>query len=121
MSLKKLSRRSFLAKTGLALGAAALGQALPEGILRLLGKRGLWLPTAYASPACNFDPRQPPPTLGWEPDGDTLRVSVTTGQVLTIQDSAADAHLAFFCELPQPVVAGFFATCSLRADPNLVA
>lgn len=44
------SRRSFLAKTGLVLGAAALGQVLPEGVFRLAGKPGLWLPEAYAGP-----------------------------------------------------------------------
>lgn len=48
MSTKELSRRGFLTKTGLVLSAAALGQVLPEGIVRLAGKQGLWLPRAYA-------------------------------------------------------------------------
>jgi hypothetical protein len=49
MSSTNFSRRSSLTKIGLALGATALGQILPEGILRLPRKRALWLPEAYAN------------------------------------------------------------------------
>ena len=37
MSSKNLSRRNFLSKTGIALGAVAFGQALPGPLSRLLG------------------------------------------------------------------------------------
>lgn len=33
----------------MAFGAAALSQVLPEGVLRLVGKGGLWLAAAHAS------------------------------------------------------------------------
>jgi hypothetical protein len=56
MTPHKVTRRRFLTKSGLLLGATALGPWLPEGNLRQLG-RGLWLPAAYASTI--LDPTNP--------------------------------------------------------------
>jgi hypothetical protein len=47
---------AFLTKSGMVLGAAALGPLLPDANLWRLG-RGLWLPAAYASTV--LDPTNP--------------------------------------------------------------
>jgi hypothetical protein len=73
-----VTRRRFLTKSGMVLGAAALGPLLPEANLSRLG-RGLWLPAAYASTV--LDPTNP--FGNFTQDGTQ---SVTPGTVLTIVD-----------------------------------
>jgi hypothetical protein len=86
MKAQEITRRRFLTKSGMVLGAAALGPILPEpNIWRLA--RGLWLPAAHASVV--LDPTNP---ANFKQDGTQ---SVIPGTVLTF----ADQSLSDFCTL----------------------
>jgi hypothetical protein len=83
----KITRRHFLTKSGMVLGAAALGPFLPEGNLWHLG-RGLWLPTAYASTV--LDPQNP---ANFQRDGSQ---GFTPGPLLTLADQSVGDVIVFF-------------------------
>jgi hypothetical protein len=91
MGPEEITRRRFLAKSGIVLGAAALAPVLPEPIVRRLGG-GLWLPAAQASPGVVLDPHDPVGS-GFQPDGTE---SFTPGDVLTLNDTSVGGFIGFF-------------------------
>lgn len=96
MKLPRITRRGFLTKSGIAIGAAALATGLPEPVFRRLGKPGLWLPTAYASPGCTLNP-QDPPGSGFEKIGGG---QVIPGQALRTVDNSSVDNAGLFCADP---------------------
>lgn len=92
MRPRLITRRHFLAKSGLALGAIAVGQALPWSLPGLWRKRGGWLPRAHASPGVVLNPMDPLATFKTE---GTQQFTSGTTQIQINDASGADL-LNFF-------------------------
>jgi hypothetical protein len=90
--LKTATRRTFLAKSGVALGAAALAPVLPESVLSRLGG-GLWLPAAGAKNAGPSVVLNPADTSNFKIDGSQ---AITPGSVLTLTDQSVSDYVVLF-------------------------
>lgn len=84
-----ITRRSFVKRGGVLVGAAALTPLLPERVLFRFGGRQ-WLAAAYASPGVVLNPADP---SNFTQDG---AQTFTRGTVLTLQDASFGDFIAFF-------------------------
>ncbi len=91
MVQQSITRRSFVAKSGMALGVAALAHALPDAVWRWLGARNALLPAAWASPGVVLDPMNP--LANFQTEGSQ---QFTAGVKLRISDASPSDILNFF-------------------------